>query len=168
MKSFSRTQSRRTKSQLNRSALLTASFKNHEYAVQYGLIDYVDVANDTAQWLAMQRNLYLDVFDPLEKHDDSILDGLSISTEPHFKAPPTVHARVRLHRDIPKVQRAIGYLYLARDDVENLEPLFGKIGSGCAIIGRVSRIQRLLSATGLKVQPHYYWSDLAVVQIATE
>jgi hypothetical protein len=153
------------RTQLTTAALQSAPLKNSEYAIQIGLSGAVDQANDAAQWLAMQRRTDLDAIDEFKREKGSFLDGLEVQTKTHYRAPPTVHSRCRIHREVPDINRKIGYLCVATDDLENIGPLFSRIEDGTVLIGRIARIKRILEIGNFAVQPLYYWSDSVAVRV---
>jgi hypothetical protein len=154
---------------MTRAALTASPLRNSEHAVQFGLAHAVQEANDAGEWLAIQRGTDLEVIELFESEKEDFLDGLSVQVGEHYKPPPTVHARCRLHRKVPDLRRTIGYLGLYADNVEILEPLFKYICHETIVTGKIDRIKRLLAAGAFAVQPLYYWNDVIVVRIeATE
>ena len=157
---------RPTKSQLLRAALKSVSWKTSRgTSLQVGITGHVDELNETTKWLSETYDLGTHAVDLFRGYEGSFLDGLQVQTKTHYKAPPTVHERVRVHRELPDLYQKVLFLNIATDDLSAFGANINYVAPGTVVFGEVNHVQKLLDEIDSSCDPMYSFGDYIAVRI---
>lgn len=146
-----------TRSQTLRKALQAANWKGeHGYVLQIGIEDAVNDLNQIATWCAEQRDLETTLVDSFSGYSESLLDGLKPQVGVHYKAPPTMHQRVRMYQTLDfTLNFPVLFLHVATCDPDEVSFVVDGIKTGTVIFGNVEAVANILTLTGREAQPLY-------------
>jgi hypothetical protein len=146
-----------TRSQTLRKALQATNWKGeHGYVLQIGIEDAVSDLNEIAAWCAEHRDFDTTLVDDFRGFGTSLLDGLKPQVGVHYKAPPTMHQRVRMY-ETPDftLNFPVLFLHVASTVDDEVSFVTDGIKTGTVIFGNVEAVVNILALTGREAQPLY-------------
>jgi hypothetical protein len=137
--------------------------------MQIGIEDAVEDLNQIASWCAEHRDFDVTLVDDFKGFSTSLLDGLKPQVGVHYKAPPTMHQRVKMYEQVDfTLNFPVLFLHVAATAEDEVSFVADGIKTGTVIFGNVEAVSMVLALASREAQP-LYWThgDQAVaVRIA--
>lgn len=149
---------------LIQTAVKTISQDSTRTLIQIGISGHVGELNQTADYLTRVEERTIYAVDDFHE-DSSILNGDFLVAPAHKRTPPSIHNRVKIWEEVQDLKQDIGWLYITRGDIGDLEVLRAGITKDTVIVAPFALLNDITERWQIEMVPQLYYDDWIAVKV---